>query len=764
MKRTIIVLTLLLFVFVLFSNNPLFAQIFEKTPVTLGGPQYVPDEIIVKFKANIPDSIINQINAQLGTSLLSTENLGGFKRIKIPAASNILDVVQRYQQNLNVEYAEPNYMAYAHAVPNDPLYGYQWNFSNPVSGSINVEPAWNLTTGAPGIIVAVVDTGVAYEDFTIIEAGMIKRYYKAPDLAQTKFVAGYDFVNSDTHPNDDVGHGTHVTGTIAQSTNNALGTAGIAYNVSIMPVKVLAKNGSGSYADVANGIMWAADHNAKVINLSLGGTQGSTTLQNALAYAYNKGVTIVCSSGNDGQATVSYPAAYDQYCIAVGATRYDETKAYYSNYGSSLDLIAPGGDLNVDQNHDGYGDGILQQTFGNTTNDWGYWFYSGTSMSAPHVSGIAALLLAYGTAQNPQDVRDALQKTAKDLGATGFDTQYGWGLVNAYAALNYHAVVNQPPTAVVGGPYSGTEDIAVTFNGSGSSDPDGNALTYLWNFGDGKSGSGIQPSHTYMAGGTYNVSLIVNDGTVNSQSSTTTATITEVNDAPVATPGGPYNGSVGQAIQFDGRASLDSDGTISAFDWDFGDGNTATGSTASHSYSQTGTYTVSLKVTDNGGATNTKTTTATISAVSEVTVFTDSFEVSEWNGLWTEDAQNDWDRLNQRATNGNFSAEVDGIANNSTLTSIAINLQGKTNARITFSWYIESSLDSGEYIAFQISTDGGSTWVEKARIKGNVDPEDSWQPVDIQVNNIANLKIRFRGTMNSNIEDADVDNVKVVAW
>jgi len=204
-----------------------------------------------------------------------------------------------------------------------------------------------------------------------------------------------------------------------------------------MPVKVLDKNGSGTYANVAEGITWAADHGAKVINMSLGGSAASTTLKNACAYAYNKGVTIVCAAGNDGQPTVSYPAAYKPYCIAVGATRYDETRAYYSNYGSSLDLVAPGGDLNVDQNKDGYADGILQQTFGNTYNDWGYWFYQGTSMAAPHVSGVAALVIAHGVAKTPDKVRAALQSTAKDKGPPGWDKDYGYGIVDAYAALMY---------------------------------------------------------------------------------------------------------------------------------------------------------------------------------------------------------------------------------------------------------------------------------------------------------------------------------------
>jgi serine protease len=366
-----------------------------------GKAEYVQDEIIVKFKGDKEP----------------------FRVLKVPEGK-VGEKIKEFKKRADVIYAEPNYLAYALMTPNDPYYKYQWHLDNSVYGGIQMEEAWDISTGA-GVTVAVVDTGIR----------------KGTDLANTCFVSGYDFVNSDTDPTDDNGHGTHVAGTVAQSTNNGVGVAGVAYKSCLMPVKVLDATGAGTYANVALGIRYAADNGAKVINLSLGGSEPSDTLEGALAYAYGKGVTVVAAAGNDSSPTLSYPAAYDAYVIAVGATRYDETLAYYSNYGPSLDLVAPGGDLNVDQNGDGYGDGVLQQTFRKTGRviSWGYYFFQGTSMAAPHVSGVAALLIANGNATTQDQVRTALQETAEDLGATGRDDTYGYGLVNAYAALGWTA-------------------------------------------------------------------------------------------------------------------------------------------------------------------------------------------------------------------------------------------------------------------------------------------------------------------------------------
>jgi serine protease len=475
------------------------------------GPKYAPGEIIVKFRPRVSRAAIDRVNARFGTSVFRTSRFAGFKRLRIPAGMTVAEMVEIYQAEPDVEYAEANYLVHASWLPNDEFYPYQWHLDNAEYGGIGMEAAWNTSDGS-GAIIAIVDTGIAYEDH---RESFWTRYEQAPDLAQTLFVAGYDFVNDDPHPNDDSspGHGTHIAGTIAQSTNNAIGAAGVAFGAYLMPVKVLDSSGTGTHADLADGIRFAVDHGAQVINLSLGGPQSSTTLKDAVAYAYENRVTVIAAAGNEGLSIINYPAAYDQYVIAVGATQYDETLAPYSNYGPSLDLVAPGGNLGLDQNSDGYGDGVLQQTYekgGWRRISWGYYFMDGTSMAAPHVSGVAALLIAAEVATTADQVRQTLQSTAEDLGIPGRDNTYGWGLVDATAALaavpSPSPLPPPPPVAAFSGsPTSGEAPLTVNFADQST----GDITSWSWEFGDGGNTTSQSPSHTYTSAGDYTVTLTV---------------------------------------------------------------------------------------------------------------------------------------------------------------------------------------------------------------------------------------------------------------
>jgi PKD repeat protein len=222
---------------------------------------------------------------------------------------------------------------------------------------------------------------------------------------------------------------------------------------------------------------------------------------------------------------------------------------------------------------------------------------------------------------------------------------------------------------------------------------------------------------------------------------------------------------VNQTVIFSG--SVTDPGTLDTYtySWDFGDGSPLTnGQTVAHAYATVGTFLVALTVTDDDGAVGTATTDATIA--DQIEVFHDSFETApgdNWDGRWTEDSQDDWYISSQRAVSGSLSAEVDGSADNARLTSRSINLQGRTSVTITFSWFIEAGLDQGEYLSFEVSNNGGSTWTERARLRGNVDQENVWHERTFTLTGINNLRLRFRGKMSRSDEDANVDAVRVIA-
>jgi serine protease len=366
----------------------------------------------------------------------SAITLGGFAGTDEEEAA----LLERIRQDPRVEAAEPLMRFKASFVPDDPLFEQQWNLK-----LINLPKAWERARGK-GVIVAVLDTGIAYED-----SGDFRQ---VPDLRGVKFAKGYDFVNRTDHPDDDHGHGTHVAGTIAQATNNGVGVAGVAFEATLMPVKVLDHFGSGTTAAIADAIRWAADHGAKVINLSLGGGGRSLVMEHAVAYARAQGAVVVCAAGNGGRSIVEYPAAYPA-SVAVGAVGPSGVRAPYSSWGKELDLAAPGGDK-----REGEAGGIVQNTIDPT--DVGkavFASYQGTSMATPHVAGVAALLFSAG-ARSPDEVEKALFLGARPPpGAKGWTEQYGHGLLDAEASLLALKRLQGADASALGLP--GTEPAAV---------------------------------------------------------------------------------------------------------------------------------------------------------------------------------------------------------------------------------------------------------------------------------------------------------------
>jgi len=375
-------------------------------------------ELLVKFRAGGSAQSADAVHRDLKVTGWKQGYNNGYQMVSFEPGRES-EMVEAYNKRPEVAYAEPNYYATVCSVPNDAYYPLQWNFSQ-----INLPGAWEISTGE-GVVVAVVDTGI--NPFGRDGFGV---------LAEDRLLLGYNAIAGVRGGIDYNQHGTHVAGTIGQETDNGTGVAGIAYNARLLPVKSLSYMGGGLYSWIINGIRWATDNGADVINLSLGSGAYSRLLEDAVDDAYEKGVTVIAAAGNDGTDNILYPAALE-HCIAVGAVRYDKQLTSYSNYGDEIDLVAPGGDLDVDQNSDGYDDGILQETFWAFGIGWGYWFSSGTSMASPHVAGVAALVKSVHPEYGPDEIRQVLQDTAQDLGAPGWDERYGYGLVDAYAAVSY---------------------------------------------------------------------------------------------------------------------------------------------------------------------------------------------------------------------------------------------------------------------------------------------------------------------------------------
>lgn len=330
-------------------------------------------------------------------------------------------------------------------------------------------------------------------------------------------------------------------------------------------------------------------------------------------------------------------------------------------------------------------------------------------------------------------------------------------------------VANVAPTASAGGPYAMNEGGAVTLSAAASSDPGQDIVSYAWDFdGDGQydDATGVSPVFSTTIDGVYTLGLRVTDH--RGATSTASTTVTVSNVAPTANAGGPYSGFVDETIVLSATASTDPGQDIVSYAWDLdGDGqyDDATGASVVFTRSVPNNYPVSVRVTDNDGASSTASTIVEIADVlSDVVVFADSFEVGEWNGIWVEDSQNDWFRSSQRSTDGTRSAEVAGNTNNAALTMASgVDLTPYTFAELSFSWYIASSFDNNEYLAVDVYN---GHWREVARLRGNVDQEGVWHHETIQLGGtdlVSDFKIRFRAKANDSTEHGNVDHVRIIA-
>lgn len=360
---------------------------------TSAAPPHSAEQFLVKFRPGTPAATVRAINAANRVSQKTAIERIDVRVLTVPPGKTAEEMVARYAKNPNVEFAEVDALAQATLAPNDPLYPRQW--AHPY---VNTPAAWDLTIGSSSIVVAVLDTGL---DTT------------HPEMAG-RVVAGYDYINNDADPSDDNGHGTRAAGIALATGNNGAGVAGMDWNARVMPVKVLDSTGYGSWSAVAQGLTFAADNGARVINMSLGGP-ASSTLQSAIKYAYGKGCVIAAASGNENSGTPIYPAGYSEV-IAVGSV-FQDVRSYFSNYGPHLDVVAPG-------------ESIDTIAMGGT-----YGRFTGTSAATPFVAGLAGLMLGAAPDKTPAQVMAAITSTARDLGATGWDQHYGWGHIDAAAAI-----------------------------------------------------------------------------------------------------------------------------------------------------------------------------------------------------------------------------------------------------------------------------------------------------------------------------------------
>jgi len=391
MRKTMIVLVVTILLIFSFPTIVFAAPPDNPTPVS----DFSSQQILVKFKSGTSLPEVAEIHRQLGGQVKETIPGIGVQVVTVPKGQ-AKEKAKAYSSNTKVAYAEPDFVAEALGSPDDPGFGNQWGMVK-----IQAPQAWEVTTGSNSINIAILDTGVDLDH---------------PDLAD-RLISNIDFSGSATA--DDVyGHGTHVAGIAAAITNNGIGVAGLGYSSTIMNVKVLGDTGSGAYSWIASGIIWAADNGAEIINMSLGGSSNSSTLEDAINYAWSKGVVVVAAAGNSGNTTPSYPAYYAN-CIAVAATDANDAKASWSNYGDWVDVAAPG--LNVYS----------------TLKDNGYGYKSGTSMASPYVAGLAALVFttvsdANGDGKLNDEVRSRIEATCDDIGVEGI----GSGRINAARAVD----------------------------------------------------------------------------------------------------------------------------------------------------------------------------------------------------------------------------------------------------------------------------------------------------------------------------------------
>jgi subtilisin family serine protease len=369
------------------------------------GQEFVSGQLLVRPKASLSEADFSRRIQKRGAVHQRTLHRSRVRVLAVKEEQTDM-LLADLRADPEIEFAERDYIARACMTVNDPyvLSGSEWHLTK-----IQAPQAWDAATGVSNVVIAVLDSGINSAH---------------PDLAG-RILPGYDFVNNTINPADDFGHGTAVAGTVAAEGNNGVGVAGVAFGCMVLPVKVMDATGAASHSTIAQGIEYAIQQGARIINLSLGGDWSSSTLQNAINDAWSNHVVVVAAAGNNGGTTPQYPGACD-HVLAVAASEPDDSRAWFSSYGAYVTLFAPG------------------DTIWTTQRDLyrPYAAWSGTSFSSPVVAGVAALMLSVEPSLSNTQVVDVLKQTADDLGPIGYDSTFAYGRVNAFRAVS---AVNPEP-------------------------------------------------------------------------------------------------------------------------------------------------------------------------------------------------------------------------------------------------------------------------------------------------------------------------------
>lgn len=639
----------------------------------------VEGKILVKFNQKASASEIALIHRQNGGQIKEVIPQIGVQVITVPARK-VTEKVKAYRANPRVAFAEPDYIAKADLSPDDPYLSKQWGLTK-----VMASDAWGITTGDANINIAILDTGVDSDH---------------PDLA-AKIITSKNFTLSTT-ADDKLGHGTHVAGIAAAITDNGLGTAGLGFNSSIMNVKVLGDDGSGAYSWIINGIIWATDNGAKVINMSLGGGSASTALESAINYAWSKGVIVVAAAGNGGASTPSYPAYYSNV-IAVAATDSSDRLTSWSQYGDWVDVAAPGSSI--------------YSTLINNT----YSYKSGTSMASPFVAGLAGLVFSCVVDTNDNQLTNDEVRYQIESSCDNINANIGGGRINAYKAVQ----TTTPPVAtgkITGKVIDSNEGLpiadATVTNGKSSTQTGTDGCYSFYN----------------LSAGTYEITASATDYSTDSQSvsvtadQTTTADFALVKTSPTVTTG-----------KITGKVVDSADGLpIAGATVTSGKTSTQTGTDGYYSFDNlsTGTYDITSSATDYTSSSQTVTVTAdqTITADFALVKTTRSIPQPEGN-LWV-------DSMTIKMTGKIMRLSVNVIGESGAIAGAEVKAQiTDNNGKV---WDFSGITDSAGNVVFTISKPDSGTYT--ATIVDVTAPNYTWDSskgittINYTINTSTNIK------------------------